>query len=372
MDQGKYGEKNIFWRCPNCETYNTDSTCSVCGYKNQTDWTHSGWICCACGHQNSEDAKFCVECKTSREGKQLNKHANPKKRNSWIVAALVAIALTVVVMAVLHPKRDIDSTVTPAERVTISAKGEESNPETAYKVSGLRELHCENVAIDPFFWGQHEIKRSDISKIVFTREPGDVMNSWDLSEKQDGSILAYVNDGTLYITSQTIIKLKPDSHAMFFGFSTVREIDFGSMVDTSDVTSMVCMFQDCSSLTELDLSGWETSQVMDMKHMFNCCKNLTKLDISNWDTSNVTNMQSMFIWCTSLKELDVSNWNTSMVEDMEYMFSNCFSLKSLNVSNWDTTNVSNMRHMFYRCYGLTELDISKWNISGTDMTEIYE
>ena len=37
------------------------------------------------------------------------------------------------------------------------------------------------------------------------------------------------------------------------------------------------MFQDCTSLTSLNLSGWNTSNVTDMGYMFNGCSNLNTI-----------------------------------------------------------------------------------------------
>ena len=71
--------------------------------------------------------------------------------------------------------------------------------------------------------------------------------------------------------------------------------------DTSNVTDMSCMFYDCSSLQELDLSSFDTSNVTDMCFMFNGCSSLQELDLSSFDTSNVKNMGSMFDGCSSLQ-----------------------------------------------------------------------
>lgn len=48
---------------------------------------------------------------------------------------------------------------------------------------------------------------------------------------------------------------------------------------------MTAMFADCSSLSTLDLSGFNTSQVTDMTHMFLGCSELTTLDLTSFDTS---------------------------------------------------------------------------------------
>ena len=43
------------------------------------------------------------------------------------------------------------------------------------------------------------------------------------------------------------------------------------------------MFYECSSLSELDISGFDTSQVLITTEMFYGCNGLTELDLSVFD-----------------------------------------------------------------------------------------
>jgi len=131
--------------------------------------------------------------------------------------------------------------------------------------------------------------------------------------------------------------------------------------DTSNVTTMYQMFQNCNNLISLDLSNFDTSKVTNMQGMFASCNKLTSLDLSNFDTSKVTNMDYMFNTCNNLISLDLSNFDTSNVTTMSYMFNNCNSLTSLDVSNFDTSKVTNMNSMFTSCHNLTSLDVSNWD-----------
>ncbi|MFC0630848.1 bacterial Ig-like domain-containing protein [Listeria welshimeri] len=63
------------------------------------------------------------------------------------------------------------------------------------------------------------------------------------------------------------------------------------------------MFQGMTSLTSLDLSGFNTSKVTDMSAMFQHAQSLTTLDLSNFNTSNVTSMVGMFIDIHNMKSL---------------------------------------------------------------------
>ena len=105
----------------------------------------------------------------------------------------------------------------------------------------------------------------------------------------------------------------------------------------------------------LEVYKCNTEKVNTMQSMFQNCSSLTSLDISNFNTENVKNMQQMFYNCSLLDSLDTSNFNTKNVTNMNYMFSNCSSLTSLDVSNFDTSNVTNTSGMFTNIKNLTDI-----------------
>ena len=140
-----------------------------------------------------------------------------------------------------------------------------------------------------------------------------------------------------------------------------------SILDTSNVTNMSFMFNNCVALTSLDLSNFNTSNVTDMKEMFRGCMTLTSLNVSNFDTSKVTSIAGMFDSCESLTSLDLSNFDTSNVTRMDRMFSSCSKLTSIYVgSGWNTDTVTNSDNMFYRCTKLPN-----YNYSVVDKTRAY-
>ena len=229
----------------------------------------------------------------------------------------------------------------------------------------------------------------------------DEANCWDVSQEQKGKILAWyeVDENGYY--SVTIgqdggVTANVNSRYLFanIGYSVANgtevKIEGLENLDTSNVTSMVCMFDSCRGLTSLDVSKFDTSKVTDMRLMFNnctelmsldlsnfntsnvtnmgsmfsnCCNKSTSLDLSSFDTRNVTNMSSMFYYCEELTSLDLSKFDTSKVTGMSSMFEGCNKLTSLDVSNFNTSNVTNMASMFNECNKLTHIDISNFNTS---------
>ena len=147
----------------------------------------------------------------------------------------------------------------------------------------------------------------------------------------------------------------------FSGCSNLTEIKDIQNLNTSIVTDMAYMFDDCKNLKSLDLSSFNTNNVSDMSRMFNNCSSLTTLDLSNFNTAKVKDMQNMFWGCKALESLDLSSFNTEKIETMCGMFNTCENLSLLDISSFNTKNVSDMSSMFGNCLKLTTLDLSNFN-----------
>lgn len=153
----------------------------------------------------------------------------------------------------------------------------------------------------------------------------------------------------------------PSTVYWFYGFSKLTSIKGIENLKTAEVTDMHGMFENCSSLTTLNLNGLSTSNVTDMSSMFRGCSSITNLNLSGFNTENVKSMYCMFEGCSSLNSLDISGFNTSNVENMTGMFDSCKKLTSLNLGNFDTSKVQYLSAMFWNCSSLTHLDLSNFN-----------
>lgn len=165
---------------------------------------------------------------------------------------------------------------------------------------------------------------------------------------------------TLDLSSFNTEKVKY-MHAMFDGATKLRSIKLPKGFIGSSVTDLRSMFKDCTSLTELDLSGSNAENVKDMGEMFYGCRALSKLDLTDFKTGQVTTMENMFCICSTLETLDVSSFNTENVTTMLGMFNNCSSLRSLDLPGFNTANVTQMSSMFNKCSSLRSLDLSSFN-----------
>ena len=186
--------------------------------------------------------------------------------------------------------------------------------------------------------------RSKITSIITKKDnivPAPATESWDISEAQDGSVMAYVEDDGS-------------------GNSTYK-LTIGGKGGIIANESMISYFTDFREMTSIDLSAFDTSEVTNMGAMFGGCRSLTSLDVSNFDTSNVTDMSGMFAYCRSLTSLDVSNFDTSQVTNMYEMFSGCDVLTSLDLSNFNVTDETYCNYMFCNCPAGQKVDKNKFD-----------
>ena len=83
--------------------------------------------------------------------------------------------------------------------------------------------------------------------------------------------------------------------------------------------------------------------ITSTEYMFNECGSLTTLDLSHFDTSKVTNMSAMFMHCSSLTSLDVSGWNTSNVNNMDGMFFDCLGLETIRMAGCSEATINKIK-----------------------------
>ena len=182
---------------------------------------------------------------------------------------------------------------------------------------------------------------------------------------QDGTNITWTNYAqgiTKVIFDESFASCRPTSTAYWFsGFNNLVNIEGIENLKTDSVTNMSNMFYNCTSLTTLDVTGFNTQNVTNMYQMFCYCSGLTSIDLSSFNTENVTNMGGMFTACWNLTSLDVKGFNTQNVTEMTFMFQTCSGLSSLDVSHFNTAKVTETHGMFRHCSGLEILDLSNFN-----------
>lgn len=127
-------------------------------------------------------------------------------------------------------------------------------------------------------------------------------------------------------------------------------------------TSFDNLFANCSSLKEVDISGWNTPSLTTAQKTFYNCSSLTSIDVSTWDTSGVQYAEAIFFNCRGVTAIDVSNWDTSSMYSMKDMFSGS-GVYEVDAGNFtddsfmSMVSMSSYIGMFENCPNLKKVDI---------------
>ena len=174
-----------------------------------------------------------------------------------------------------------------------------------------------------------ELDGSTLTFKVTTEEP-DGVTSWNAEDTGEWTPGWASQSNSVKIKKvvfdPSFAEARPKScRAWFYYFQDLTKIEGIEYLNTSEVTSMQHMFNNCICLTSVDLTHFDTRKVKNMKLMFYCFPGQT-LDLSSFDTSNVEDMNGMFHVCIDLKTIYVSDrWSTAKVEPAS-VFRRCDSL----------------------------------------------
>ena len=262
-----------------------------------------------------------------------------------------------------------------------------------------KQTNSDGVMANPF--GGNSGRKQDYESITIVDSnevPANAFMSWDASEEQNGSIMAWYLDTNnnykleLFIGQDGGVIANPDSSYAFASYINVSTFNLEKL-DTSYVTDMNHMFASSSENVDdfrlIGIDKWDTSNVEDMSFMFYYLNYLDYQnppttsfiidDIGNWDVSNVTNMSFMFCYAGRYASPwsigDLSNWDVSNVTDMSHMFTSVGgrseSISIGDLSDWDTRNVETMEEMFSGTGATTTINIGSLKIYATNVKKAF-
>ena len=189
---------------------------------------------------------------------------------------------------------------------------------------------------------------------------------FDLSNNQDGSILAYVVPTSESFSEYKLvvvgngsggILLNEDSSHMFEWFTNLKEIKGMDLLRWGNVKNNDYMFA-YSGIETIDLSN----ATIIGEGTFSGCENLTSITIPG----SVTSIgDAAFIMCSSLTSVTIPNSVTSIGSNT---FKDCTSLASIVIPN-SVTSIG--QSAFYSCASLTSITIPDSITSISDYAFAY-
>lgn len=135
--------------------------------------------------------------------------------------------------------------------------------------------------------------------------------------------------------------------------SEITTVVFDPSFADARPTSTASWFADMGNLVTINgmAENLNTSEVTSMDRMFNRCTSLASIDLSGFDTKKLEDTYGMFSSCESLEELNLTSFDTQSLKDTEGMFRYCSLLRSIyiNTMTWDMSGVTNSKNMFLDC-----------------------
>ena len=185
--------------------------------------------------------------------------------------------------------------------------------------------------------------------------PADVSTA-EIYATLSGSEMRIMYDTKKSTTSGVIEKWTPGSGSSNMSnadLATIQSVKFYASMGNVAPASLERWFSGMTNLTSVkNITYLNTAGVTTMTAMFNECTSLTSLDLSSFVTERVEYMNDMFSGCTNLTTLKLTNFTADRVQDMSYMFYQCGALTTIECDyDWSTAS-ANSSSMFLGCNNL--------------------
>ena len=178
--------------------------------------------------------------------------------------------------------------------------------------------------------------------------------------------------GTADYGGKLKVRLARNSNSKFANLPSLVGFINLNNVDASDASDLSSLFENDTSLKELDLTSWDTISNRDMNSMFKNDTQLTSINLNNFRTDSVFDFSHMFEGDEGLITLNLANWKTGNVKNMSHMFNGIAATELADITSWQTYNVTNMSYMF-KDSKLKQLNLSRWDTGNIfEMTNMLD
>ena len=206
--------------------------------------------------------------------------------------------------------------------------------------------------------------RSNTARVIFedsVSEKSGTLYTYDISEKQDESVLAKVvtrvEDARfdIYIQSDGNVKGNSNSSYLFSRFDYL-ELEGLEYFDTSNIVDMSYMFYNSGLRApfSVDLEKLDLNKVKKMSHMFEGAGTDSGIEINmnNLSLPNLKDMSHMFeaAGTNAGIEINMNNLSAPNLQNMSYTFANSGeqSFFVLNNENLEIPIVNDLSYLFYK------------------------
>lgn len=187
-------------------------------------------------------------------------------------------------------------------------------------------------------------------------------------------------------TTRTVIDevIFPESHRdmpnlttmanMFYKASGIKKISNFNDMTCNKLKSITCMFDYCSSITELDMHDFKMPNcelqtkygLSNQNSAFKGCTKLETIILDGWDVRTASNMRDFFSNNNTLKTISLKDCNMPNIVTVEGMFISDKVLENVYMPGFVKDECRSIRSIFKECYKLKNIDISGWNTRNVD------
>ena len=143
---------------------------------------------------------------------------------------------------------------------------------------------------------------------------------------------------------------------MFTNISDLNKIEMSSN-KSCKILSMISTFENCISLDEFKISGFDMSYLKSMKKLFYKTNINQNISFLSFNSINLEDISYMFSY-TPIKEFKLEGINTEKVIDMSHLFEGCSFLINVNLKGFTTKNVKDISYMFNSCIKISQIDLN--------------
>ena len=166
-------------------------------------------------------------------------------------------------------------------------------------------------------------------------------------------------------TSDITIHTGANASGLFKGLTALQDITNLPLLNTKNCVDMSSMFESCTALQSVDLSGFNTEKVTNMSMMFAYLRAMTTLDLSSFRTDNVLGVGGMFRGSgtgANLNSLTSINFGEhfQLPKNRSFAFTFAYSrlTGAMDLSVFECEEVRDLEYMFAGSSGITSVDLS--------------
>lgn len=178
---------------------------------------------------------------------------------------------------------------------------------------------------------------------ILTRGNSDIMLSNNLLFSN--TVFTHID-----ISGLKCIDRRKDDTAFIVDNYALKEINITNL-DISNIESLDNFIKHNMFLRKIiGLETLKVAHIVSADDMFNGCSSIEELNTTGWRFPKLKSLDSAFCGCRNLKRIiDINEWNPKSLKHMNYTFANIQNIEEIDLSNWKPLHLKSMVASFLSC-----------------------